>query len=63
MNVGKIKINMLSGTTIEKPLVTAFKGEHGDYIVLDNEMSGTMGLPIILISKPKSSIISRTTLT
>ena len=49
--MGKIKINMLSGTIIEKPLVTAFKGAAGDYIVFDNEMSGTMGLPIILISK------------
>lgn len=47
----KIKINMMSGQSIEKPLVTAFKGNAGEYIVFDNEANGTMGLPIILVSK------------
>ena len=57
--MGKIKINMLSGTIIEKPLVTAFKGANGDYIVFDNEMSGTMGLPIILISKLEGAHLTK----
>ena len=57
--MGKIKINLLSGTIIEKPLVTAFKGANGDYIVFDNEMSGTMGLPIILISKLEGAHLTK----
>lgn len=49
--MGKIKLSLVSGSNLEKPLVTAFKGNNGEYIVLDNEMNGTMGLPIILVSK------------
>ena len=51
INVEKIKINLTNGTMIEKPLITAFRGNNGIYTVLDNEMNGTMGLPIILVSK------------
>lgn len=49
--VSKIKINLTSGNVIEKPLVTCFKGTNGNYIVFDNETNGSMGLPIICISK------------
>ena len=51
INVEKIKLSLVSGSSLEKPLVTAFKGNNGVYVVLDNEMNGTMGLPIILVSK------------
>lgn len=51
INVEKIKLSLVSGSSLEKPLVTAFKGNNGNYVVLDNEMNGTMGLPIILVSK------------
>ena len=47
----KLKINTVSGNVLEKPIVTAFKSNGGEYVVLDNEMNGTMGLPIILVSK------------
>ena len=47
----KIKINLASGTMLEKPLLTAFKNNELSYVVLDNELNGTMGLPIILVSK------------
>lgn len=47
----KIKINMTSGTSLEKPLVTAFKSNGASFVVFDNEMNGTMGLPIILVTK------------
>lgn len=47
----KIKITLTSGSVIEKPLVSAFKASTGSYIVLDNEVNGTMGLPIILVAK------------
>ncbi len=49
--MGKIKINLVSGSVLEKPLISCFKGTNGNYIVLDNESNGSMGLPIIIISK------------
>ncbi|MBQ6841550.1 MAG: hypothetical protein IJO63_05525 [Bacilli bacterium] len=49
--MSKIKINLASGSVVEKPLVTCFKGTNGSYLVLDNETNGSMGLPIICISK------------
>ena len=49
--MGKIKLNLASGGVVEKPLITAFKGTNGSYVVLDNEMNGGMGLPIILVCK------------
>lgn len=54
----KIKINTTSGAVLEKPLVTAFKLESGEYVVVDNEMNGTMGLPIILVSKLVNNTLS-----
>ena len=47
----KITINLMSGSSLEKPLVSAFKGNNSIYVILDNEINGTMGLPIILVSK------------
>ena len=49
--MGKIKLNLVSGSVQEKPLITAFKGSNASYVVLDNEMNGSMGLPIILVCK------------
>lgn len=49
--MSKIRVNLTSGNVIEKPLVTCFKGTNGNYLVLDNETNGSMGLPIICISK------------
>lgn len=49
--MGKIKLNLVSGAVVEKPLVSAFSGNNSKYVVLDNEMNGSMGLPIILVSK------------
>ncbi len=54
----KIKINTTSGGVLEKPLVTAFKSTSGEYVALDNEMNGTMGLPIILVSKLVNNSLS-----
>lgn len=47
----KIKLNLVSGAVVEKPLISAFKANNDSYVVLDNEMNGSMGLPIILVSK------------
>ena len=49
--MGKIKLNLVSGAVVEKPLVNAFLVNGSSYVVLDNEMNGSMGLPIILVSK------------
>lgn len=55
----KIKINMMSGSSLEKPLVSAFKSNNAVYVVLDNEINGTMGLPIILVSKLENNKLSK----
>ncbi|MGN1378966.1 MAG: hypothetical protein ACI4XR_01030 [Bacilli bacterium] len=49
--MSKIKVSLASGNIFEKPLVTCFQGTSANYIVFDNEMNGSMGLPIICISK------------
>jgi len=57
--VEKIKINLMSGSSLEKPLVSAFKGNNAIYVVLDNEINGTMGLPIILVSKLENNRLTK----
>ena len=49
--MGKVKLNLVSGSSVEKPLVNAFIENNNTYVVLDNEINGSMGLPIILVSK------------
>lgn len=49
--MSKVKINCTNGVVIEKPLVSCFQGAKGNYIIIDNEANGSMGLPIICISK------------
>ncbi len=49
--MAKIKLNLVSGAVVEKPLICAFKANNLEYVVLDNEMNGSMGLPIILVCK------------
>lgn len=49
--MAKIKLNLVSGAVVEKPLVSAFRANNNTYVVLDNEINGSMGLPIILVCK------------
>ena len=49
--VSRVKINLANGSSVDKPIVSAFKGTNGDYVILDNETNGSMGLPIICVSK------------
>ena len=49
--MSKIRVNLTSGNVFEKPLVTCFQGTSANYVVFDNEMNGSIGLPIICISK------------
>jgi len=38
--MGKIKLNLVSGAVVEKPLINAFKANNSNYVVLDNEING-----------------------
>lgn len=49
--MAKIKVNLSNGSAQEKPLISAFTVNDNSYVILDNELNGSMGLPIILISK------------
>ena len=49
--MSKIKLNLDSGSVLEKKLINAFQTPEGKYVVFDDENVGSMGLPIILISK------------
>jgi len=57
--VGRVRVNLASGSVFEKPLITCFKGTNGNYIVLDNETNGSMGLPIICIGRLDGTTISK----
>ena len=59
ISVEKIKINLVSGSSLEKPLVSAFKSNNAIYVVFDNEINGTMGLPIILVSKLENNKLTK----
>ena len=57
--MGKIKLNLVSGAVVEKPLINAFKANNNSYVVFDNEMNGSMGLPIILVCKLESNRLTK----
>ena len=59
--MGKIRINLASGASSEKPLINAFLENNNSYVVLDNEMNGSMGLPIILVSKLENNKLVKIT--
>ena len=49
--MSKVKLNLVSGSTQEKELITAFKLNDVKYVIFDGESTGSMGLPIILVGK------------
>ena len=49
--MGKIRLNLTSGASTEKILMSAFNVDGSSYVILDNEVNGSMGLPIILVCK------------
>lgn len=57
--MGKIKINLSTGVEQEKNVINAFKVGNDSYVVLDNETTGSMGLPIILIAKINTNKLSK----
>lgn len=49
--MAKLKLTLPTGTVEEKSLINAFKVDNASYVVFDAESVGSMGLPIILVSK------------
>lgn len=49
--MGKINILTSTGSTEALPLVSAFKSDNNNYVILDSEKTGSMGLPIINVCK------------
>ena len=49
--MSKVKLNLVSGNTQEKELITAFNCNDVKYVIFDGESTGSMGLPIILVGK------------
>ena len=49
--MGKITITKKTGTIDSLNLMSAFKVDNNTYVVLDSEKNGSMGLPIIYVSK------------
>ena len=49
--MAKINITKPTGTIESLNLLSAFKAENNTYVVLDSEKMGSMGLPIIYVSK------------
>ena len=47
----RVKLNLASGSVQEREVVSAFNFNGIKYIVFDGESTGSMGLPIILVSK------------
>lgn len=48
--MSKIKLSLPSGSGVEKTVISYFNN-NGNYLILDAESVGSMGLPIILVSK------------
>lgn len=49
--MAKIKLDLPTGVVDEKSLLNAFSVNDNSYVILDAESVGSMGLPIILVSK------------
>lgn len=47
----RVKLSLVSGNVQEREVITAFKYNDVKYIIFDGESNGSMGLPIILVSK------------
>lgn len=57
--MGKIKVKLISGIDDEKSVISAFKVGADSYVVFDSESTGSMGLPIILVSKLVGNKLSK----
>ena len=53
----RVKLNLASGSVQEREVVTAFSFDNTKYIIFDGESTGSMGLPIVLVSKESNNKI------
>lgn len=49
--MAKLKLSLPSGSEVEKSVISYFKSNGANYLILDAESIGSMGLPIILVCK------------
>lgn len=59
--MAKLKLNLPTGATVEKHVVTCFNVDNKSYLILDAENIGSMGLPIILVSKIEDNKVVKIT--
>lgn len=57
--MGRLKININGIVADEKEIVTIFVVENTTYVVLNSDKKGSMGLPIIWISKINSGVLEK----
>ncbi|MBR5662891.1 MAG: hypothetical protein IKX00_04540 [Bacilli bacterium] len=53
----RVKLNLASGSVQEREVVTAFNFNNIKYVIFDGESTGSMGLPIVLVSKESNNKI------
>lgn len=51
----RVKLKLASGSVQEREVVTAFNSNGIKYIIFDGESTGSMGLPIVLVSKESNN--------
>lgn len=57
--MAKVKLNLPTGASVEKPVVTCFEVDSKKYLILDAENIGSMGLPIILVCKIENDTVKK----
>ena len=59
--MARVKLNLPTGVSVEKPVITCFDVEGNKYLILDAENIGSMGLPIILVCKIENNKVTKIT--
>lgn len=59
--MARLKLNLPTGASVEKPVITCFNVEDKSYLILDAENIGSMGLPIILVCKIENNKVTKIT--
>lgn len=59
--MARTKLKLPTGVVVEKPVVTYFNVEDNNYLILDAENIGSMGLPIILVCKVENGTVKKIT--
>lgn len=59
--MARTKLKLQTGAVVERPVVTYFNVEEKNYLILDAENIGSMGLPIILVCKVEDGTVKKIT--